>query len=87
MTSSWSTFIQLLNINEKFLRCKNFASFSYEIRPQNMVRLFASNECYIHVEQLLLTRVETPTDVALFHPSAREFAARITLVYIQCEMN
>jgi len=52
-----------------------------------MVRLFVFNECYIHVEHLIFTRVETPTDAALLHPSAGEFAASITLLYMQREMN
>jgi len=51
---------RVLSRNEELVCCKNFASCLCEITLQNMVRLFASNECYIHVKQLILTRVETP---------------------------
>jgi len=51
---------------KSFYVAKIFASCSYEITPQNMVRLFASNECYIHVEQLILTRAETPQTLLCF---------------------
>jgi hypothetical protein len=53
---------RILSRNLKLLRCKNFHLVHIKpyITPRNMVRLFASNECYIHVEQLILTRVETP---------------------------